>query len=113
VKVVTGDNAVVALHVCAELRLPGATALSGQDVAAMNDTELAAAIERTTVFARRNVDHLMTSTQVGSAPLQHRRCRGSAIDAGFAAGPRGSSPCTVRVRDQRVRRGGETRSRGR
>lgn len=52
VKVVTGDNATVALHVCAELGLPGMTALTGQEITGMSDAELAEAIERTTVFAR-------------------------------------------------------------
>lgn len=52
VKVVTGDNAAVALRVCEELGLPGRGALTGRQVASMDDAALTAAIERTTVFAR-------------------------------------------------------------
>ncbi len=52
VKVITGDNATVALKVCAELGLPASKALTGADLAALDDDGLAAAIVTTTVFAR-------------------------------------------------------------
>lgn len=52
VKVVTGDNPAVALKVCHELGLADGAALSGTDIDALNDEELAAAIPTTTVFAR-------------------------------------------------------------
>ena len=52
VKVVTGDNATVALRVCNELGLSGTTALTGQQISEMDDRTLATSIGRTTVFAR-------------------------------------------------------------
>jgi P-type Mg2+ transporter len=52
VKVVTGDNPAVALKVCHELGLTDGAALSGTDIDALDDEELAAAIPATTVFAR-------------------------------------------------------------
>jgi P-type Mg2+ transporter len=51
-KVITGDNAAVALKVCADLGLPANKALSGADMAALDDGALAAVIPTTTVFAR-------------------------------------------------------------
>ncbi|MDT7554734.1 MAG: P-type Mg2+ transporter, partial [Pseudonocardiales bacterium] len=69
VKVVTGDNAAVAVKVCADLGLgaggergdgadrgnPGA--LSGADLDTLDDDALADAIGRTTVFARVSPEH--------------------------------------------------------
>lgn len=52
VKVVTGDSAEVAVHVCHELGLEPATALTGADVDLLDDAGLTAAIGATTVFAR-------------------------------------------------------------
>ena len=53
VKVVTGDNAAVAVKVCRDLGLgDGVGALTGADIAALDDDALAAAILTTTVFAR-------------------------------------------------------------
>ena len=52
VKVVTGDNAAVALKVCRDLGLGGGEALTGADIEALDDARLAAAIATTTVFAR-------------------------------------------------------------
>ncbi|MHA6757986.1 magnesium-translocating P-type ATPase [Streptacidiphilus sp. PAMC 29251] len=52
VKVVTGDNPAVAVKVCRDLGLGGGDALTGADLDAMDDTQLAAAIAATTVFAR-------------------------------------------------------------
>ena len=52
VKIVTGDNAAVAVKVCQDLGLGEANALTGSDLAAMDDPALTAAIARTTVFAR-------------------------------------------------------------
>ncbi len=57
VKVVTGDNAVVAAKVCHDLGLSEGGALTGTDLDALDDTELAAAIARTTVFARVSPAH--------------------------------------------------------
>ena len=52
VKVITGDNPVVAAKVCADLGLPVGDTLTGADVDAFDDDALAAAIASTTVFAR-------------------------------------------------------------
>lgn len=52
VKVVTGDNAAVAVTVCEKLGLSGREALTGGQVASMDDESLGAAIEGTTIFAR-------------------------------------------------------------
>lgn len=52
VKIVTGDNAAVAVKVCRDLGLDVGRALSGPDLAAMGEEELGAALATTTVFAR-------------------------------------------------------------
>jgi P-type Mg2+ transporter len=52
VKVVTGDNGRVAAKVCADLGLEVQGVLSGTELAALDDDELARAIPVTTVFAR-------------------------------------------------------------
>lgn len=56
VKVVTGDNAQVAVRVCEELGLLGTgsagAALTGPEIDGLDDQQLAAAIVGTTVFAR-------------------------------------------------------------
>jgi Mg2+-importing ATPase len=52
VKVVTGDNAAVAVKVCRELGLQGGAAMTGADVGALDDDALLRAIAGTTVFAR-------------------------------------------------------------
>ena len=57
VKVVTGDNPAVAVKVCNDLGLDGGDSLTGADLDAFDDTALAAAISRTTVFARVTPEH--------------------------------------------------------
>ena len=52
VKIVTGDNAAVAVKVCRDLGLGDAEALTGADLAALDDAALTTAIATTTVFAR-------------------------------------------------------------
>ncbi|MDQ2749674.1 MAG: magnesium-translocating P-type ATPase [Actinomycetota bacterium] len=52
VKVVTGDNAAVAIKVCRDLGLAEGGALTGADIDKLADGDLAAAIATTTVFAR-------------------------------------------------------------
>ena len=52
VKIITGDNPTVAVQVCRELGVRSATALTGDGIDRMTDSELAAAIPATTVFAR-------------------------------------------------------------
>ncbi len=57
VKVVTGDNELVARKICAEVGLPTEHVLLGGDVEKMNDAELEEAAERATVFARVSPAH--------------------------------------------------------
>jgi Mg2+-importing ATPase len=52
VKVITGDNPAVAVKVCHDLGLPEGAALTGVDIADLDDDALAAIIPATTVFAR-------------------------------------------------------------
>lgn len=57
VKVVTGDNAVVAAKVCRDLGLPGDRVLTGTDLDALDDEQLTETITATTVFARVSPEH--------------------------------------------------------
>jgi Mg2+-importing ATPase len=52
VKIVTGDNALVASKVCRDLGLATDTVLTGADLDRLDDDRLREAISRTTVFAR-------------------------------------------------------------
>ena len=52
VKVVTGDNALVASKVCTDLPLQVRGVLTGDDLDRLTDEELAAALPGTTIFAR-------------------------------------------------------------
>ena len=56
VKVITGDNGLVAAKVCSEIGLECAGVLKGEEVEALDDDGLAAAILTTTVFARIGPD---------------------------------------------------------
>jgi Mg2+-importing ATPase len=57
VKVVTGDNAAVAVKVCHDLGLSAGGTLTGHDIDGLDDEHLAAAIPATTVFARVSPEH--------------------------------------------------------
>jgi Mg2+-importing ATPase len=52
VKVITGDNELVAEHVCRALELALDGVLTGPDLQALDDQALAARVERTTLFCR-------------------------------------------------------------
>ncbi|WP_245614103.1 magnesium-translocating P-type ATPase [Actinokineospora inagensis] len=69
VKVVTGDNAAVAVKVCRDLGLATGGALTGTDIDALDDDALAAAIPDITVFARVGPEHKarIVRVQRGSA----------------------------------------------
>lgn len=54
VKVITGDNAAVTRKVCKDVGIKVHDMLLGPDIDAMNDEQLAAAAETTTVFAKVN-----------------------------------------------------------
>ena len=57
VKVVTGDNAAVAVKVCRDLGLDAGGTLTGTDLDDLDEPHLAAAIRATTVFARVSPEH--------------------------------------------------------
>ncbi|HXZ70047.1 MAG TPA: HAD-IC family P-type ATPase, partial [Streptosporangiaceae bacterium] len=56
VKIITGDNGVVAAKVCREIGIEVAGVMTGTDLAELDDKSLAAAIPGTTVFARVSPD---------------------------------------------------------
>jgi Mg2+-importing ATPase len=56
VKIITGDNGVVAAKVCREIGIEVAGVMNGTDLAKLDDKSLAAAIPGTTVFARVSPD---------------------------------------------------------
>jgi Mg2+-importing ATPase len=52
VKIVTGDNEIVAQKVCGDLGIPVSGTLTGTTLGAMNDRDLTAALAATSIFAR-------------------------------------------------------------
>jgi len=56
VKIITGDNGVVAAKVCSEIGIECAGVLNGPELESLDDDQLASAILATTVFARINPD---------------------------------------------------------
>ena len=56
VKIITGDNGLVAAKVCSDIGVDCAGVLSGAEVEALDDDHLEAAIPTTTVFARISPD---------------------------------------------------------
>jgi Mg2+-importing ATPase len=56
VKIITGDNGVVAAKVCREIGIEVAGVMNGTDLAQLDDKGLAVAIPETTVFARVSPD---------------------------------------------------------
>ncbi|MFF0311774.1 cation-translocating P-type ATPase [Streptosporangium sp. NPDC004379] len=74
VKVLTGDNPVVAAKVCADLGLAAGPVLTGADVDAAGDARLAALITQTTVFARVSPEHKSRIV---------RLARGGGLDVAF------------------------------
>ncbi|MEX5559258.1 magnesium-translocating P-type ATPase [Pseudomonas rhodesiae] len=57
VKVLTGDNELVTAKICREVGLEQQGLLMGNDIEAMTDAELAAAVETTNVFAKLTPAH--------------------------------------------------------
>ena len=57
VKIVTGDNPIVAAKVCHDLGVPDGNTLTGTEIDALDDSQLAAAIVKTSVFARVGPEH--------------------------------------------------------
>ena len=52
VKILTGDNEAITRHVCAEVGLPTETILLGNEIAELNDDDLAKACETHAIFAK-------------------------------------------------------------
>jgi P-type Mg2+ transporter len=72
VKIVTGDNPVVAETVCRTLSVPSAGTLTGSDLESLDDSQLADAVSHTTIFAR-------VSPEQKSRILRAQRVAGSAV----------------------------------
>jgi Mg2+-importing ATPase len=51
-KILTGDNELVAVKICDELKIPVKRVIRGSDLTQMSSTEIRAAVEETTIFAR-------------------------------------------------------------
>ena len=64
VKIITGDNGLVAAKVCADIGVHCAEVLSGSEVESLDDDHLEAAILTTTVFARISPDQKSRIVQV-------------------------------------------------
>jgi len=52
VKIITGDNELVAQKICRDLDIPITGTLNGTQIAALSDAELGRALETTSIFAR-------------------------------------------------------------
>jgi P-type Mg2+ transporter len=72
VKIVTGDNAVVAETVCRALGVDSGGTLTGADLDAIDDTRLPAAVNEATIFAR-------VSPEQKARILRAQRAAGSAV----------------------------------
>ena len=68
VKVVTGDNAVVAEKVCRDLGLPVGATLTGSEIATLDDDALRARVADVTVFARVSPDQKARLIRAHRAP---------------------------------------------
>jgi Mg2+-importing ATPase len=96
VKVVTGDNDLVARKICRDVGLPTDFVLLGDDVEKMTDEQLADAAEKTTLFARVSPAHkqrIITALQsrkhtvgfmgdgINDAPAIHTADVGISVDS--------------------------------
>ncbi len=72
VKIVTGDNPLVAETVCRSLGVPSGGTLTGADLDDLDDTRLIAAVDRATIFAR-------VSPEQKARILRAQRSAGSAV----------------------------------
>jgi P-type Mg2+ transporter len=74
VKIITGDNELVAQKVCKDLEIPVSGTLTGSALAEMNDRDLTAALNTTTIFAR-------VSPEQKARVIKLQRAAG--VDVGF------------------------------
>ena len=72
-KIITGDNGLVAAKVCSHIGLDCAGVLSGAEIEALDDDQLEAAIPTTTVFARVSPDQKSASSRSRAAPARTSR----------------------------------------
>ena len=72
IKIVTGDNAVVAETVCRTLGVPSAGTLTGSDLDGLDDAQLTAAVAGASIFAR-------VSPEQKASIVQAQRRAGSAV----------------------------------
>jgi Mg2+-importing ATPase len=56
VKILTGDNELVASKICEEVNVPSLGVVSGEDLTKMSEAELREVVEKTTIFARVTPD---------------------------------------------------------
>jgi Mg2+-importing ATPase len=68
VKVVTGDNPIVAEKVCRDLGLAVRGILTGSDIAALDDDRLRGAVDQATIFARVSPDQKARLIRAHRAP---------------------------------------------
>jgi len=52
VKILTGDNELVAVKICEDLKIPVKTVIRGSDLTQMSSSEIRSAVEEATIFAR-------------------------------------------------------------
>ena len=76
VKIITGDSELVAVKVCQDIGLEVLGSLTGDQVDAMSDEELGAAIDATTVFARVGPDTKSRIVRVQRLARRRRRVPG-------------------------------------
>jgi Mg2+-importing ATPase len=116
VKILTGDNELVARHVCAEVGLDVENIVLGDEVDRMSDSALAALAERTTVFARvspgqknriltslRSRDHVVgfLGDGINDAPSLHAAEVGISVANGVDVA-KDAADIILRERDLRV-----------
>ena len=88
VKVVTGDNGRVAEKVCADLGVASLGTLTGSELEAMSDAQLAEALPRTSIFARVTPEQKSRIIRAAAA-----RC--TAMSASSATASTTPSRCTT------------------
>ena len=84
VKVLTGDNAEVARHLCSEVGIETDTVLTAAELDAMDDAELAAKLPRTRVFARVSPEQKQRIVRVQRRLGSDVACLGDGVNDSLA-----------------------------